>query len=366
MRMVSSTNFKVWVISPIVRTFGVLVALFCHIFISACVIFIPAILISNVALADKPRNEPPSSILGYIPSLGDFDPVLVPIIQPIRAALQDMKGGPLTKSAREQLQLSITRNVALRPQLVRGLVDESDFFMGYAQELLGQETEALKSYDDSLESRANNHLAAFRKAVLLKNAQQYDLAVRELSELNWDSQPRKHEVYYTWGQCLLALNRVAEAQKVLVEARKSEPTYLPVVKLLVATRANLIDEQAAKRHPLEVKKLAEDLTYLTSRDPSDRDSSLMLAKLLIKKSDPIVGGNELVEAEQIADRLAQQSNYSDDSAVRLLFDAQLKKGDVKAAERTVTRGLSSNPSSQMLMDAQKQLEIQRAGAAAAL
>ena len=135
---------------------------------------------------------------------------------------------------------------------------------------------------------------------------------------------------------------------------------MPALKLMVNARKEQRAETAdpAVKAQLEAQ-IAADLTSISRMDGNDRESSLKLVRMLLKRSDPLLNSERLNEAQGIAQRFASRSGYTDDESVRLLFDTQLKRGDLEGAEKTLKKGLSKKPKSALLQEASRQLEIQK-------
>jgi len=325
---------------------------------------------SATAESSLPDSGPmrAESFLDFNPARAGFPAQLDGVVKPLTAALNMIRRDgstsagaearqPLSRDGKAALLQAIERADALEETLPRGLSDELHFLEGFAFELLGEPQKAVAAYDQSLRIRSLNPLVSFRKAMALKQANQCPKALQQLQEVQWMSDKLAHEVLFAQAQCQLALGRADLAVSLLEQARKKAPGYAPAVKLLLDTRMKVFDASPRAVDNTVAAKMTEDLSEMSAARPGDSQTSLMLAKLLVKKSDPLVALEDLKRGEQIAFQLAEKAQFKDDSIVRLVFDAQIKRGDIPAAGRTVARGLSVTPTSKPLLDAARQLEV---------
>lgn len=263
------------------------------------------------------------------------------------------KGMSLLKNCRKDV-------AAARKKLSRGVHDELFEISGFCAEAMGENKAALKDYDSSLKLRSTNPRARFRKARLLQVSGEHEQAIRQFKEVLWETKISHHEILYSIAKSLLALEKQSEAFKIAEQARLKNPGYLPLLRLLVDLRGELMELSV---EPLEKSQMeaqiAADLTLITAQAPLDRTAGLALVRLLLKNSDPLLNSQRLVEAEQIATRFAEGSGFKDEESVRLLFDAQLKRGNTEAAAATLERGQSINPNSEELTRAAAQLKIEQ-------
>lgn len=305
------------------------------------------------------RGENSGTFIDYRPSAAEYSPALKAIVEPLTqacAAIKPESAAPLSKDTQRLLEESISRNIAFQSQSTRGLRDELNFLLGYAYEKLGQNDEALKAYERSIEERSGNPLALFRHAVVLARLGHCDTAVPEFDETLWKTQQAKAEILYAKADCLATLTRIDEANTVLTAARAANPNFIPAIRLSVMLKAPSLQ---GKNPTLEAQVLP-DLRLVAQNRPNDRDIQLLLAKVLLRRSNPLLGLDGANEAETIARRYAESSHYADDTAVRIIADSQLLHGDMNAAEATLKLGLEKNPASPLLASAMHQLMVQRA------
>lgn len=306
------------------------------------------------------------SFIDFNPARAGFPAPLDEVVRPITAALNvirrdastsDSTAPEVSREGKERLMQAIDRADSLKERIPRGLSDELELLEGFAFELLGEPQKAIAAYDESLRLRSINPLVSFRRAMALKQANQCPKALQQLQEVMWMSDKLAHEVLFAQAQCQIALGRADLAIPLLEQARKKAPSYAPAVRLLLETRMKAFDASPRAVDSTVAAKMTEDLAELSAGRPDDPQTSLMLAKLLVRKSDPLVALDDLKRGEQIASRLAEKAQFKDETIVRLVFDAQIKRGDIPAAERTVARGLSVLPTSKPLLDAARQLEV---------
>lgn len=245
-------------------------------------------------------------------------------------------------------------------ELPRGYQDELYQLKGVSNEGLNNRAKALDAYAKSLKLQASNPVVLFRHAFLLEQLGRCAEAVPELREVYWRTKENAHEVLYLTADCLLQLGRNDEALKLSEEARKQDPQFVPVLKLLVAARREQLATESDPSKKSEINaRIADELGVIYKQDPEDREAGLDYGRFLLKNSDPLLSAGALKQAETVARALCEKSDYTDEESVKLLFDVLVKRGDLKNAEQTLAAGMEKKPDSALLMNAQKQLEIER-------
>ena len=325
------------------------------------------------ARADSAAGDSASDVGSYLdfsPLRAGFPAQLDSIARPLTTAMNLIRRdgaeaanvsptGVVTPSseAKALLLQSIERADAMKESAPRGLLDEIFLLEGFAFELLGEGSKAVSAYDQSLKLRSLNPLVMFRRGMAHKVANDCPRAIAQFDEVLWASERLAHEVWYAEAQCQLIVGRADLAVALLEKGRKKAPQHAPTSKLLLETRMKAFEASPRSIDNAIAAKMTAELSALADDKPNDSATSLMLAKLLVKKSDPLVAMGDLLRGEKIALQLAEKSAFRDEQSVRLIYDAQIKRGDYKAAEHTLTRGLSANPTSKPLLDASKQLEV---------
>jgi tetratricopeptide (TPR) repeat protein len=299
------------------------------------------------------------SFMDYFPQRGDFQPRLAGVVQMMDEALVYEKAKQ-KKEAQDKYAECVTAAEKLLTQSNRGYHDEIYQLVGFAQEKLGHVDEALKAYRKSLELRANNPVVIFRHAYLLKQNKRCSEAVPELREVLWRTKQNSHEALFLLAECLLETDQDAEALKLSQEAYKNNPLFPPVLRQLVSLRERQMAKEVDPAEKARIEaQIGLDLSTIVKQDPQDRDAALKYARLLLKQSDPLLNADRLKEAEGLAGQFAEQSKFADEQSVKVLFDAQIKQGQLSKAEQTLKQGLSAQPGSVLLKNAQRQLEIER-------
>lgn len=266
---------------------------------------------------------------------------------------KNKKGSSLLQSA----IVSLKKKLGTLP---RGYHDEIHSLLGISYEALGNTRDALTSYEASLRLSSRNPKVLFRRAGLLRAQGDCGRAERAYEETLWLMNNNKHEVLYALADCQSILGKEEQAARTLEKAYLAKPDHAPTLRRLIANRKKeLADaETPAEKAELEAA-IASDLSTILRVDQNDREAGIELAELLLLNADPLIHADRINEAGAIALRFAERSSYKDAESVRLLFDAQIKKGDFAAAEKTVQLGLAASPDSQQLLDAQRQFELQR-------
>jgi tetratricopeptide (TPR) repeat protein len=299
------------------------------------------------------------SFFDYFPQRRDFQPRLAQVLQTMDEALA-LEKEKQKKEAQDKYAESITKAEKLLTPSNRGYHDEIYQLLGFAQEKLGHVDEALKAYRKSLELRANNPVVIFRHAYMLKQNKRCGEAVPEFREVLWRTKQNSHEALFMLAECLLETDQEAEALKLSQEAYKNNPLFLPVLRQLVSLRERQMAKETDPAEKARIETLiGSALSTIVKQDAQDRDSALKYARLLLKESDPLLNVDRLKEAENLVRQFAEQSKFGDEQSVKLLFDAQIKQGQLAQAEQTLKQGLSVQPGSILLKNAQRQLEIER-------
>ena len=305
--------------------------------------------------ADTPA---PSSFIDYTPTEAQFAPPLHGIVQ----AIAEGRKRNQTKQkveARALFEKALQEGQSLLSSLTRGHADEIYFLMGLAYEGLEQDALAIAAYKQALLLGPGDPIALMREAALFRKAGQCEAAIPLLREASWRNPAGRLESDYLLVECLLDLGQKEQAYLVAERAGSSDNRFAPLLRQLVAIRAEKLESETDPRvrTKLEGQMLA-DLRRIVESDPSDRQSALKLGRLLLRKSDPLMDTEQLAQCEELSARLAEASNYSDPEAVKLLFDVQLKRGEMEAAQSTLERGLESQPEHALLLEAKKQMAIE--------
>jgi tetratricopeptide (TPR) repeat protein len=296
------------------------------------------------------------SFLDYTPHPAQFPEELGPLASEIAAGETAQK--PEDAAAHFRAAAGIAES--LGRAINRGYQDQVFFLRGLIAEGMRQNAEAMKFYEKALHIRPNNMLALFRHAYLLKKSNRCTEALPELREIAWQVKPLSYELDYLIGNCLVSMDQKAEGLKSYQAAYQKNPNFLPVLREMVKTRSELLAQTPdPKKQSDIVAQLINDLSSITRQDPQDRDSALSLARYLLRVDDRLLDSNKLTRAETIVKKLAEDSNYKDDVSVHLLFQVEVKRGDLHAAEDVLKRGLDANAHSKELAAAKQQLEIEK-------
>jgi tetratricopeptide (TPR) repeat protein len=242
----------------------------------------------------------------------------------------------------------------------RGYHDQLWFLLGLAQEKLGDNKSAISSYKNAYKLRGYNVLPLFRQAFLERKQNNTKKASTLFSELLWRTDKYRYEIFFQLAECDLAENNKEGAYRYLQRANVLNPNYVPALKELnkikmdaLPTMADPILKQTTKQ------TVVSNLNKIASQEPNDRESALALAKILLQESDPLLHQDKIARAESYIKNIVKKSDYKDEEAVKLLFDAQIKMRDLVAAENTANLGLAKLPNSAVLKEAKQQLEVER-------
>jgi len=319
--------------------------------------------ITSLCFAEPSAPNAPSaptsnSFLEYVPQLAEYQVEIHPVVTAYLDALKVPASDSAKQKAAFEKVVSVSKT-SLK-NLSRGFHDEIYLLGGLAYEKLGLKDNALNWHAKSVQLRSDNPVPLFRHALLLKEKGDCQRAITELEEVIWRTEDHAHETLYITSQCLVALEQNEQAAKVLRNAYSRNPQFVPVLRLLITTRAELLatPTEPAKLEALEQESI-RDLTTITTQQPDERDASLQLARLLIKRSDSLVNANQLSQAETLAQNIAENSDYKDDEAVRVLIEARLKRREFVKAEKALALGLEKKPNSELLKSAAKQLQIEK-------
>lgn len=302
--------------------------------------------------AAQQATQAQQSFREYQPNPAQFPEALRPVVESV-AAYSDGSSPSEAKALQDQIS-------QLRETLSRGYHDELWFLLGLVQERSGQLEAALSSFDRSLQLSNNAPEVLFRKAVVLRKLTRHEKAVEALKEFLWLSKHNTHEARYELGRALCKLQRCPAGLKEIEQALAMAPGFVPALEFLLQEKKKSL---ARLKDPLERAELeaqiTADLRRLVELDPENRDASLALARHALGYSDPLVHGDKLAEAERIARKFSEHSEYKDAEAVRLLFDLYARRGKTQEAANVLERGLKANPTAKTLLNAKRQLEIQR-------
>ena len=320
-----------------------------------------------VAHTPSARAEDIAGIVGYrVDSLRSYNPKMSNFPGPLAAAADQIGIASQRSSettSKELLEGTIASLSAQKDSIGRGLEDELYFLLGYANELSGDPKRAISAYDQSLARRSRNPLVMFRKAVALRSSQQCAKALEIFTEIEWITTSFKHEVQFERALCQKDLEQAPAAFATLLEVERSAPDFKPAKELLTQWRIQGLDFTPTNRINRQLAQtVADELSNKIQAADASTDEQITLAQILVKKSDPLVHTEDLKRAEEIAARIASDSDFRNEKAVRVLFDSQVKLGNLAEAERTITRGIASLPKSETLLEAVRQLAILREGA----
>ncbi len=313
------------------------------------------------AAADNEKREDPyafRSFINYIPAPVQFPAPLAGVATPLQTGLKAESARKGTGAA--DLTRAVDAAKKLERTVNRGYEDQLWFLRGMAHEGLGQEKEALKSFERALKIRPNNLLARFRHAYVLKTAGKCAQAIPEFKEVAWQAKELSFETSFLTGECLLTLEKPEEALKEFQAASSKNPNFLPVVRRMAATHEELL-AKAIDPHEKAVLEgqLTADLNAITKQVPDDRDAALTLARMLLNVSDPFLESGKLARAESLAKKLVDESEFKDATAAHILIQSQLKQGKLDEAEQTLNGALKLNPKSSELAQAKQQLAVER-------
>lgn len=351
-------SFALSVARPASRTFVRVVA-------TALLALIPGPAFAGEAPGTNPAAQQDSSrafhgFFDYSPRVAQFQPALQPVVAPLEGNVPTESGQPIAREKHSAVRDAIARAEVLLKKGDRTFGDELHFLIGFGYELLGQHEKAADSYARSLSLKSTNVLVLFRNGVVLKRLGRCREAQPLFREVAWEAKSFAYEPNFLLGQCLEATGKTQEAEQIFNRVYQQNPKFVPVLKRLVLSRKKALDEtfDPRKRSTIEAD-LVKDLDSLIDSGTNDRDLVILLASLLVNSGDPLLRQSNLVRGESLALSLAQQSRFSDEEAVHLLFEAQRKRGDLEAAEKTIKRGLGAIPKSARLRDDLKQLELEK-------
>lgn len=313
-------------------------------------IILAILLQALVTRSSLAAQSTPSSLRNYVPAESEYPTVLSGVVAKLKAAhaADEEHAVPLYQSALDSL---VTGDFG------RGAEDERLFLIGYTRYHLKQYPEAIDALQRSLAIRDGNPLARFFLGAGLQKAGRCEESLKELDVAKWLLNESNSELLLTSAECLVALGRQPEAQTVLDEANKLAGANSEIKKLIVSLRAGAIGSGA----PEAVLQSGADLTVLAKENPNDRQIQGLYAKMLIHKGDPLLNAADLDEGERVAKNFAESSNYTDEQAVKLVFDARLKHHDYDGAREVVEMGLKAVPQSTIYATALKQLSIEETG-----
>lgn len=261
------------------------------------------------------------------------------------------------KNGLQKVILKIRTQLKSEP---RGYHDQLWFLLGLSQEKLGDTKSAISSYRNAYTLRGYNVVPLFREALIERNQNNTKKASTLFKELLWRTDKYRYEIFYQLAECNIAENNKEKAYYYLQRANVLNPNYVPALKQLnkikieaLPTIADPILKQTTKQ------TVVNDLNKIANQEPNDRESSLALAKIILQESDPLLHQDKIAKAENMIKKIVENSGYKDEEAVKLLFDAQVKKRDLVAAENTVNLGLERMPNSEALKESKQQLDVEK-------
>lgn len=282
----------------------------------------------------------------------------------IKAAAQPLEQARKSKSetdAAAKFKTAITQADALIKTLPRGLHDELEFIKAFSFESLGETDKAKASYSKTLAMRANNDIALFRYAHLLLQSGNCQDALPLLYESSWRNEANGPQVNYVIGECLLVLKRDEEALSFFEKSATSAKTFAPPHRRLLEIYDKKLESVAIpeERKLIELK-LASSLETIASQDPSDTANAVKFSKYLLRNADPLLGGDNLTRAEKIAASATKNSSFANAEAVRTYVDILMRQKKFDEASKVIEKGLKKNKKSELLIEANKQLAIEKA------
>jgi tetratricopeptide (TPR) repeat protein len=299
----------------------------------------------------KQRRAVPS-FLEFQPDPVDYQPELKNLVSSVR----NLGTGKVEPSA---AQAVLSELGSRRASSSRGYHDELWFLEGLVYERTSKLDSALAAYTKSIELDSRRPEAVFRKAVVLEKMQRYEPASETIREYFWLSKFNHHEARLVLARCLCKINQCEAGLKEAETALEKNPRFVPALEFVVAQKQEML---SAIQDPLKKVELSAqitaDQTRLARIAPSNRGAALGHARQALDHADPLLHADKLIEAESIAKKYVDSSDFKDEEAVRLLFDIYVRKGETASAATVLERGLPKNPTSARLLEAKRQLEIQ--------
>lgn len=263
--------------------------------------------------------------------------------------------------AATKYRAAISKANALIKTLPRGLHDELEFIKALSYENLGDIENAKAAYRTTLAMRASNDIALFRYAYLLLQSDNCQDALPLLYESSWRNKQNGPQINYVIGECLLLLKRDEEALSFFEKSATAATTFLPPHRRLVEMYDKKLSAIIIPEERVEIeKKVASSLEAIAKQDPNDTTSAIAFSKYLLKNADPLLGGNKLNQAETFAAKATKNSDYANAEAVRTYVDILMRKKNFAQASTVLEKGLKKNKKSALLIEAKKQLEIEKA------
>lgn len=332
---------------------------YCSVALLLGLVFIAYLLIPNISNAQTEAAFLKGSFIDFRPTIESLPKVLTSVVEPLLAALELDSQSRKEESA-AKYQESLNEIEKMLSSISRGHHHNLYFLQGLIYQQQKKFDKAKISYEKSLKLRASSALTHFRHAMVLKELKNFEDALQEFKEVAWLAPEHAHEAQYLAAECLIELKRPEEAYKLALEAVKKNPTYLPLIRQLVKYRENtmLLEPDPSKRQLTQAQILV-DLNLIVSKDPNDRESSLKLARILIQNSDPLIKSSDLEQGKNLALKFAESSEYKDAEAVKTAADAYMKQGKLGEANDIIKKGLDKNPTSNILLSTNKQIEIEK-------
>ncbi len=313
--------------------------------------FLAVIPLGAVTRSNAETPAPTAAAATLPVSLSSLDPAtFASTLVPAARALSSSDKPEIAKEVLNQLQ-------GMQPN--RGTESDRLLLQGIAQYRLKDLPAAIGSLRSSLELRDSNPKAQYYLSRSLKDAGRCGEALKQLEELRFRL-PGKHPDYYQLrGECLLAQGKEAEAKTALDEGSKLAGADPALKQLLLSLRQGELGTGS-----LDIGTAAQmdaDLGALAKANPNDKKLQLLYAQQLVRKGDIVLDPVDLDEAEKIVSALAEQSNYSNETATKLLIMVLLKRRAYDRADQVIQRAIRALPGSEVYADAAKQLEIERSG-----
>ncbi|MCC6219957.1 MAG: hypothetical protein IT291_01810 [Deltaproteobacteria bacterium] len=300
-----------------------------------------------------------TSFVGYDLDMESFRPELEEVVALVRESSKLVKEGNL-EGAKTLLLKAKASCEAMFKTIGRGSHDELYFLLGMVNEYLGDSKAAIENFESSLRLKANNPVAIFKHATLLKTSRRYNEAISEFLEVTWRADFAKHEPYFLMAECQKELGQHDAALASLEKSLAANPSYVPALSLLIKTRSEKLATTNDPQQKADLEgKILLDLKTLVSIDPSNRENVTKYVRATLNRSDPFFDRQSLQSAESLVRAIVEASSYKDSSMVKLLFDAQLKQRNLDNAERTLKLGLEQAPKSSILLNATKQLDLEK-------
>jgi len=305
----------------------------------------------NSAPTPAPTPQPPSN--EYVPQASEFSPHFSSAVTEIKAALEAKDKERLKRLSAELLSREETNST-------RADEDEKYFLSAFAKRNAGDLDGAVTDFRKSIEFRQSNPYAHFLLAQTYADLARCQEVFGELDQVRFLLGTEPPAGYLLRGGCLSKLDRQPEADALITTARKAYPGNVQIKKLSLSFKAKALSKGLIL-DDAQTAELEGDLSDLAAANPDDSNIQIMYGKSMLKKGDILTKSSELDEAEKVARNQVGKFQYKNETADKLLFDVLLKKRAVSEAQEVINKARSVIPDSQVLIDCQKQLDIEVKG-----